>query len=320
MNFQNQIDYLKTFENLGMFDGCTVPAPLNLEEVLSEIVKRCGLLEPQYSEPGLMRRLTQHWFVVNQWQFEHLVNIILAEYSPIENTDRYTQIEDTRSGETGSTKTRTGSGSEAHTGTDARTIANSGTDTEKHTGTDARTVANSGTDTETHSGTDARTIANSGTDTETHSGTDTDTRTVSAYNTSTYQPDNKEDRMHGEVIATQHGHGQTDNLSHGEQIATQHGKSTNDSLIHGEQVATTYGKGTSDSLQHGEQIARTDTESETISGTDEATSEHTEHTHGNIGVTTNQELINQELQLLKDFNVYDWIAAKYEREMMIQVY
>lgn len=284
MNFQNQIDYLQTFENLGMFDDCTVPAPLNLEEVLSEIVKRCGLLEPQYSEPGLMRRLTQHWFVVNQWQFEHLVNIILSEYSPIENTDRYTETEDNRTGETGSTKTRTGSGSETHSGTDARTIANSGTDTERHTGTDARTIANSGTDTETHS------------------GTDTDTRTVSAYNSNSYQPDNKEDRLHGEVIATQHGHGQTD------------------SLLHGEQVATTFGKGTSDSLQHGEQIARTDSSSETISGTDEATSEHTEHTHGNIGVTTNQELINQELQLLKDFNVYDWIAAKYEREMMIQVY
>ena len=47
---------------------------------------------------------------------------------------------------------------------------------------------------------------------------------------------------------------------------------------------------------------------------------YTEHTHGNIGVTTNQQMIEQELELLRHFDIYDWIAAKLENELFIQVY
>ena len=59
------------------------------------------------------------------------------------------------------------------------------------------------------------------------------------------------------------------------------------------------------------------------SGRDEAedTTDHfTQHLHGNIGVTTNQEMITQELELLQKFHIYDWIAMQIEADLFIMLY
>lgn len=46
---------------------------------------------------------------------------------------------------------------------------------------------------------------------------------------------------------------------------------------------------------------------------------HGLHSHGNIGITTNQEMIQQELELRK-FNIYRSIALEFEDEFTIPVY
>ena len=203
MNFQNLVDYCE-YQNIDIFDGCTVPAPLDITRVKSEIMKRCGLLRPVYGEPLVFRELCKLWFDNNQWNFEHIVKIINANYSPIENvyeSDHYTT---------------------------------------KHTGTDKRAL--SGTDTVTD-----------GSSTE---------HQVSAFNSSGYQPSSKD--------------------SNSGDIDTKYGKK--DDFTHGH--IETY-----DRLRH-----------------------------GNIGVTTNDALILEELSMLEKFNPYDWIAAKFERENFLQIY
>lgn len=247
MNFQNQIDFLQ-MQSEDMLSGVEVPAPLQADTLKTQIVFRCGLLEPQYTEPESMQAAITQFFRREQWNIRHLVNIILAEYSPIENTDRYSDHTVDRSGSR--TLSETGSGSETHSGTDQRDIE--------------------------HSGTDERDIA--------HSGTDTTTNTVSAYNSSTYQPDNKSDLLHGENIG--------DNVTYGHKI--------DDDTTYGHQVATTGSK--------------------SITDENEGTDTYTEHTHGNIGTMMTQSIIRAELELLRHFDVYDWIAAKLENELFIQVY
>lgn len=252
MNFQNQIDYLRTLRNEDMLEGVVVPDPLETETLKSQIVFRCGLLWPAYSEPEIQKTAITQFFRREQWNIQHLINIILAEYSPIENTDRYSEH----------TTEEEGGGSSTHSGTDQRQINNSGTD--------QRDIQLSGTDN--------RDIKESG---------DTiDTKEISAYNTNGYQADNKETINHGKIT--------DDDLTYG--------KKTDDDL--------TYGKQTSDNITYGHKI------------TDEKTGKtsYTEHTHGNIGVTTNQEMIKQELELLEAFDIYDWIAAKIEKELFLQVY
>lgn len=252
MNFQNQIDYLKALRNEDMLEGVSVPSPLDPEILKSQIVFRCGLLWPAYSEPEIQKTAITQFFKREQWNIKHLVNIILAEYSPIENTDRYSE----------------------------HTTEDNGSSTTTQSGTDRRNI--------NESGTDERDIQTSGTDQRAiqEGGSTTDTKEISAYNTAGYQADNKE--------------------------TIDHGKTTDDDV--------TYGKKTDDDLSHNKNVSDELTYGRSIKDQKNGSSSYTEHTHGNIGVTTNQEMIRQELELLEAFDVYDWIAAKMEKELFLQIY
>lgn len=46
---------------------------------------------------------------------------------------------------------------------------------------------------------------------------------------------------------------------------------------------------------------------------------YNEHTHGNIGVTTTQQMIQQEIKLRKK-SFYDWVADKYANDMCLGVW
>lgn len=219
MNLQNLVDYCQ-WQGIDIFENCSVPAPLDIEMVKNEIMKKCGLLRPVYGEPEVFKALTKMWFDSNQWNFDHLVNIINAEYSPIENvyeSDHYTT---------------------------------------QHSGTDKRALG--GKDIDTLSGTDTVTDGSA------------TTHEVSAFNSSGYQPSSRD--------------------SNSGDIDTKYGKK--------------------DTLEFGK--------------TDDFTHGHLETydrlRHGNIGVTTNDQLILEELSMLEKFNPYDWIAAKFERENFLQIY
>lgn len=316
MNLMNQIRYLTEIKGQTMFDDCEVPEPLVLDDVISNIVMKCGLLEPQYTEPAIMRAMVQMWFRTNQWNFRHLVNIILAEYSPIENTDRYSEH----------TIARSEDGSSSYTGTDVRATTDGGSDTRQNTlggkDTEWRTVdediarngSEGGEDTKTTSGQSATTGQT------TDGGTDTSTteNEISAMNAATYSPSSKS------VLGTQYGkttNSQTTGTD-SETETTEYGRTTADTETRdvAEQTTRGYGKTEHDVMTYGrtgrEELTKGTREERSGSGTET----YTEHTHGNIGVTTNTQLINEELALLKKFNVYDWIASKFERDLCIQIY
>ena len=342
-NLQNLMDYCQNF-NIDLFEDCTVPAPLDLQQVKNNIMLRCGLLTPVYSEPEVFKMMTKMWFDSNQWNFEHLIKIILAEYSPIENvvdndwwkeehtgTDKRTMGGDDKLFH-GETHTLSGQDTLGH----GETHTLSGQDTLGH----GETHTLSGTDTLTHG--EKHTL--SGTDTLTHgethtlsgsdsvSDTTSNEHTVSAYNAGTYQADSKDTKSGGpsttygkvDTASGQDstGYGKTDTASGDDK--TQYGKkdtaSGTDTTTYGKTDTasgtdtTTYGKtdtasgvdtteyGKTDDLEHGENI------------------EYHRYRHSNVGVTSNQQLIEQELALLEHFNIYDWIAAKFERDNMIQLY
>lgn len=196
MNLQNQIDYLQGLGLGDMFDNCSVPAGLDMQRVRGAIVMRCGLLWPLFSQPETQREATQQFFYENQWNFEHIVKVIRAEYSPIENVF------------------------------------------------EERNTAATGTDTDTL--------------TITKGTVDTTINEISAENASAYQPDRK---ITDQTIGTD--------------------------------THVTQKQG-----DRGENMAR----------------------HGNVGVTTSQFLIESELNLLKRFNPYRFIADLYEKELTLGIY
>ena len=292
MNLQNLIDYCKAYDLPDPLSGISVPEPIDADRVRAAIMMRCGLLEPVYPQPDVFRQTLAQWFDNRAWNFEHLIKIIRAEYSPIENTDKYSDHSISRDGN----ETIRQGGSDI--------IMDGGKDTVQLSGSDE--TALSGTDTLQLSGSDTTSASGTDTTTETPNTTTTRTDEISAENANTYQPDNKQTTTETGTTETETDYGKTDTTTYGKKDTTTYGKK--DTLTYGKKDETTYGK-TSETAYGKTEERRTDG--------DES---YTEHTHGNIGVTTNQQMITEELELIKRFNLYDWIAERVEADLFVMVY
>ena len=241
-----QLYNLGTSESVNIFEYLNLPvdSPFDRDTIINTILMKCGLNIPMYADPYTMRSAIDIWSKKNQYTFEHIAKIYNAEYSPIENTDKYdsvtiertralddnTEIQNTKTDDLNTSSTTTNSGTSAHTGTDTNTVE----------------------------------------------------ETTSAENVSDYQPDDKtvSEMVHGETI--------TDN---------------NTSSTTGESDRTTGISGTTN---------KDVDESETTTTT--------QHTHGNIGVTTNTTLQVEEYKLMSDYNPYSFIAGLFENELTLCVY
>ena len=199
----------------------------------------------------------------------------------------YNPIENYNRYETGSTD---GEGSTTHSGTDTTGK------TETHSGTDT----NSGS--ETHSGTDRRVIDKDWTGHDTTTGTSESGHWVAGYNppTPTAPDDGLVKQTRDEVesestITFNSAEDETDALTHGENI------SKSGSVTHGESITE------SGSITHGERVVTSNEGS------------HELHAHGNIGVTTTQELIREQRDI-DLFNLYDIIIEDFKMRFCILVY
>lgn len=77
--------------DIDIFDGLNLPedSPLDRDIMINTIMMNCGLNIPMYADPVVMRSAINIWSAKNQYTFIHVGKIYSAEYSPIENTDRY---------------------------------------------------------------------------------------------------------------------------------------------------------------------------------------------------------------------------------------
>lgn len=241
MNLQNLVDYCRDMGLPDPFSGAFVPAPLNLDAVISAIMVRCGLLTPMFNDPETFTNSVSHWFFTKQWTFEHIIKIIQAEYDPSENVF-----------EIKNEKTKYG---HINTKTGGYKDTEGGKDSEELSGKDQRDISNK--------------------------GTDSTTNTISAFNSSGYQPDTKSDLLHGHTV--------------------------DDDVSYGKKTETTFGHNV-------ERVYNS--EKDTQSGTDEIITSR----HGNIGVTSVDQLFEQELSLLRHFDAYGFIAELFEKDNMIMIY
>jgi len=241
-----QLYNLGTSESVNIFEYLNLPkgSPFDKELIINTILVKCGLNIPMYADPFTMRSAIDIWSKKNQYTFEHIAKIYTAEYSPIENTDKYDTI----------------------TVTHDRTL------------TDNTTSSNNKNESVNNRFDEGSNTHNN----EVHSGTDTTTNSVSAENVSDYQPDNKTEIAYGE------------NVSIG--TVTDH-----NSITTGTKNATS----TANNDKNVDEAEKTET---------------TQHTHGNIGVTTNTTLQVEEYNLMADYNPYSFIAGLFENELTLCVY
>lgn len=179
---------------------------------------------------------------------------------------------------------------ELETLTDKNSDTHSGNDVTRATGTDSRQLTSANT--QTHSGTDTEQLGT--TQTETNSGTDTQTNKISGYDSGNLVDHNQNVLQHGHVVTT---------VNSGSN-STIHGHVIGDSGTGSDSM--TYGK--TDTLTHGEKIER------------EGEIKKESHISGNIGVTTSQQMLEQEIEVSAKLNVIKMIVDAFKERFCLLVY
>lgn len=289
-----------------IFDLMQIPEALDREVLINNLLAQTAELEVLYPNPVVFKNLLGVWSQKNLDVWNRLYATTQYEYNPIENYNRY---EDGTEG---------GSGTTTHSGTDTTTETNThgGTDTLTrqitHGGTDTRTIDtdDGGTEsTETHYENDL-----GGSDSTLNAGKSEkwiagyDSNPIGEYDDGLVKQTREESNGTSTVQfgKTETANG-TETVTFGKTVDTsdsmRYGKTENEheTKNYGETLSKTGG------ITHGEQI------------TDSKQGSHTLHAHGNIGVTTTQNMIKQERQI-DLFNVYDIIIEDFKMRFCILVY
>ena len=254
------------------------------ETTKENILVECAEFEFLYPAPEVAKTIIGIWSRKELPYWNRVYAASQAEYNPIENYRR----NETETVEDGRT--------EEHSGNDVSRA--SGTDTDARTGTE--TLNRTGTDTNTASGSDTNSGSSSSTDT--NSGTDTVNNKVTGYDSNTLVAHDSSDTIHGHVVtnaaqgSNTQQYGRVDTQQHNTQ--DQNTLNTLETFVHGK----------TDTLSHGEKIEH------------EGTSERTMLAYGNIGVTTSQEMLTQELELAKIIEVIPIIIESFKNRFCLMVY
>ena len=153
---------------------------------------------------------------------------------------------------------------------------------ENYNRTELETISDDRTD--THSGNDINRL--SGTDTETTSGSNTQTNAGTDTQTNSITSYDSNTQYVHDTSALQHGHTVTDNGSGS--------------------ASTSYGK--TETLTHGEKVVH------------EGDITRNNHTSGNIGVTTSQQMLEQEIEVSAKLNVIKMIVESFKERFCLLVY
>lgn len=264
-----------------LFDLLSIPEELSKDTLVQNLLAELAELEVIYPNPVVMKNLIGVWSAKQLDIWNRLYATTQYEYNPIENYDRQ---------ESG---TDSGTDSTTHTGTDGRTeaITDGGTDTR------AETIQDSGTEGVSTSSS----VSKTGQDSIT--GTDTKGHWKAGFDSTASGTDD------GLVKETRDQDDGTTTTVYGNTESGSGSSTTTFGKTQGIQESSTYGKtqNITESKTFGSSI------NQTKSGT------HTLRAHGNIGVTTTQEMIKQQREI-ETFNLYDIIIDDFRMRFCILVY
>ena len=334
--------YMQQHED-DLFKNLTVPTGLNKDTLTENILLRGGEFEVIYSDPLFMQYAIGTWSKKWQRTMEKWLQALAINYNPLENYDRYENIQDT------STKTSNMDRTLDHQDEtvintqdlldinteNARTINTQelrtlDTENKRTLDTDTLSIRNL-MDEENRNLTDEETRLMNDTTTYDH---DTEVeRRVSAFDSSSYQPAevtyNKDsDSDHNTVSIDYTG---TDTFEHtGKDIfnhtGTEDNKQTGTDTMNNTGTDTLNNTGTDTMNNTGtERTNRTGSETTGHTGTisdeggEDGFNDHVAHIHGNIGVTTSQQMLEAELDIDK-WNIYEHITDLFLTEFVIPIY
>ena len=305
-----------------LFDGIVLPDGINKDNLVSDIMRNSGDLYPYHQVPEYLKQNINFWFARRHFDFERMYEALRAEYSPIENYDR---IEDIK-----------------------REYKDTGTDSGILTLGSSTTVAQTGTDTETTTLGSSTTLKHTGTDTDTMQGGGSTEKGVSAYNETGYTNREKDTETQNSTNSKQYNSTETNTGSGSDEKEQTYNSTVTNTASGSDEKKQTYdstvtntGSGSDEKKQtYDSTVTNTESGSDekkqtydstvinTGSGSDKTQTEYekqrteTENTrvHGNIGVTTSQQMIESEMSLRAKYDIYKIISREFEREFLVQIY
>lgn len=269
------------------FEDIELPSEFDRQQLIGVIVDRCALVECVYNDVNLFHTLMLNWFAYKKDIFKKLWETMHFEYNPIENYDRVEEYTRDTSG-----NVTTNSTSEVN----SNDIVNT---TDVNESTDDTTYTYGSEENTTSSNSENASVSNK----ETTSGSENVINSSSAFNESTFSNDSQSNTTKSAEVNTT---GSTTNDTNGTSTLS---KSGNDVQSHvGSDNRTIEEERTNSSQATGKnEEERTDVET------------FTSRVHGNIGVTTSQQMIEAEREVVQ-FHVYDFIASEFENKFMICCY
>lgn len=297
-----------------LFDNVETPEEMDKTLLIDTLMEKSGMLYIYQSPPQYFKVNVENWFKRRKNAFSRMFQALSEEYSPIENYDRFEEWKDTPD------ITMTSTGGHKNTLEKDGGHTNISTKTGGYTDTDTRTGGN--TDTTSKSGIINEDIFRYGGHTNTMEGSNNGNHEhkVSAYNApQTYDPQNQ-DTVDDTVKQTDVFEYNDENEN--KQTSFNDYQEVNTRFYNDD---TNVKKVTYDNEKQVDDFNYMDeSETETFTYQNEqrketGTRDHKGHIHGNIGVTTAQKMISEELELRR-YDLYAVICELFEKEFLIRVY
>lgn len=286
--------------NSDLFSELSVPAGIDKDVLIDNILLRGGEFEVVYSDPNFMQYAIGSWSRKWYRTMRKWLEALSIDYNPLENYDRYEEFRDI--GERSNTldKTLNHSDETIYNSQDKRTLDTDSLNTRNLMDEEDRNLK----DEETRDLDDITTYDH-------QTGTE---QLVSAYDSSTYQPSSMTINTNGVESGGLMSHN-TDKLEQNGTDTFEHtGKDVFSHTGYDDTKNTgtdTMDKSGSDRINHTGIIQD--------AGNENSFNSHVGHLHGNIGVTTSQQMLEAELNISK-WNIYEHITDLFLSEFVIPIY
>jgi hypothetical protein len=283
-----------------LFLNLTVPQGIQKSTLVDNILLRGGEFEVVYSDPEFMQYAIGSWSAKWYRTMQKWIEALSIDYNPLENYDRYENIQDKSNKTNKMDRTLDHRDDTLINTQDLHTL---NTENKRTLNTDSLNTRNLMDE-------ENRNLE----DTTTYNHTTNTEERVSAYDSSAYQPSKMTINTNG--------------VKNGGQISdnTDKLKQTGKDIFNHTGYDDTKQTGTDTMNNTGtDTINRTGTEGTAHTGTikdqggEDSFNDHTAHIHGNIGVTTSQQMLEAELEIIK-WNVYEHITDVFFTEFVIPIY
>lgn len=293
--------------------GQKIISPLVRSQLTSEVI------DTEHND-----KIANMLFVICNDNWKKLYEAMNIDYSPIENVDAYISETTDTTGSGSHSETEKDSGTDNHSKTGSETLSQTGTDTNTRTGSD--TTEGKFNQNVYHHEYVSDVNKNPGGTSETVTG-------IAGFNSDNYSDADKSTTTVKQEITTLHRTLSVKVDSDGKPKKDENGEEIPDPDHNSDKTENTHDDTTTYNTTDTETIDKTDTtnynvdDNETLDlqhnreGSESSTGnqKHELHRHGNIGVTTNQQMITEEINLRKNF-FFEMVFADIDKYLTLNIY